>query len=310
MYSTFSNRWNGISAIDGTTVISFDNYGANNDVGLYAEAATIMKYGTQPGGTTNEIAFDGGQILSSRLAERDEDAVAGNLAEFDADGNPIDSGIASNTVPIKTTQNLTFYVNPATGSDENDGSSGSPFATIAKAVSLIPQVVNHTVTINLADGSYSEGITLKGYIGGGLLVVEGNTTNPENVVLSGMVYITQNQARIQINGLKTTITGTHGIYANSNSGQLYINYFQCVTADASYSGVYAAYCPSVFIQNSTISGRKWGIFAANCSRIFSNTNGGTGNSIGLVANNSTIMKNSTQPGGTTAESTGQGGVIR
>ena len=246
-----------------------------------------------------------------KLLVEDSDAVENNLAKFDSSGNPVDSGIASNTVPIATTQNLTFYVNPSTGNDNNNGSSGSPFKTIAKAVSMIPQIVNHDVTINLADGSYSEGITLTGYVGRGSIKVVGNVTNPENVVFSGGVTITQNHARIQINGLKTTITGTLGIYANSNSGQLYIKYFQCVTADANYAGIYIVFSPSVLIQNSTISNRKYGILATSCSRVFSYLNSGTDNTTGLYVQNATIMKyNSTQPGGTTGESTSSGGVIR
>ena len=213
-----------------------------------------------------------------------------------------------------TTADLNFYVNPATGNDNNNGSNGSPFKTIAKAVSMIPKIVYHNVTINLADGSYSEGITLSGYMGKGLVYVLGNITNPENVVLSGQVIVQYCSCRVQVWGMETTWVGgsTHssafvGYY---NPGYIY---FRCLIADAVDAGNYGIYllaCPTVLVYNSTFSNKLYGMRANSCSRVFSNANVGTGNSVGLYASNATIMKNSTQPGGTTSETENQGGVIR
>ena len=213
-----------------------------------------------------------------------------------------------------TTQNLIFYVNASTGSDENDGSSGSPFATIAKAVSLIPQIVNHTVTINLADGNYSEGITLSGYVGKGQVNVLGNDSNPENVVLSGQVVVQHCSCWVQVFGLKTTWVGgsTHSsaFYCQYNPGLIHFRYLIADAVDANNYGVHLLACPAVMVSNSTFSNKLYGMRANYCSRVFSNVNAGTGNSVGLYASNATIMKNLTQPGGTTAETEVQGGVIR
>ncbi len=245
-----------------------------------------------------------------KLLVEDPDAVEGNLAKFDANGNPVDSGIASNTVPIATTADLTFYVNPSTGSDENPGTSGSPFKTIAKAISLIPKIVNHNVTINLANGSYSEGITLSGYVGSGSIIITGNTSNPENVVLSGQIKIETSAAYHYLLGLKTTYTGGAGIYCIRVYGTARFAYIICDTTSNDYAGFEILYSPVVLIASSTISNRKQGIYGNNDSHIYSAANGGSNNTVGLQVLASVIMKGSTQPSGTTAESIINGGVIR
>lgn len=242
-------------------------------------------------------------------ALKDSDATEGNLAKFDSSGNPIDSGIASNTVPIKTTQNLTFYVNSATGSDENDGSSGSPFKTIAKAISLIPQIVNHDVAINLADGSYSEGITLSGYVGKGIISVKGNTTTPSNVVLSGQILLQGCHTRYTaLSGLKTTYTASHAVYVTS----CFSANLNKIVAIESASGAGVAYEYSIgTVQESTFSNRTYGIFCTSKSIIYSYNNDGESNTYGLYCNQAaTIGKGVTQPSGTTGEYATLGGVIR
>jgi hypothetical protein len=90
------------------------------------------------------------------------------------------------------TANRTYYV-ATTGNDANNGLTvGTPFLTIQKAVDTALQTLDagpYTVTIQLADGTYSEEVV----IGGPLLrgtsewdnqfIIKGNTANPENVIL-------------------------------------------------------------------------------------------------------------------------------
>lgn len=55
----------------------------------------------------------------------------------------------------ETTAPITYYVNGSSGNDANDGlTSGSAFATIQHAISLIPRVIRHLVTVNVASGNY------------------------------------------------------------------------------------------------------------------------------------------------------------
>jgi hypothetical protein len=245
-----------------------------------------------------------------KLLVEDSDAVEGNLAKFDSSGNPVDSGIASNTVPIATTQNLTFYVNPSTGNDDNNGSSGSPFKTIAKAVSMIPRIVNHDVKIYLADGNYSEGITLTGYVGCGKIFILGNGDYPENVVIAGGIYAAGcSVGYIGLYAMETTNTGDYGIYLAYCSSYFTIAYVLCDTTDANYEGLYAIGCQTVEIKSSTFSNRWTGISAINGTTVISADNDGANNNVGLYAEAATIIKLGPQPGGTTNESASYGGQI-
>lgn len=86
------------------------------------------------------------------------------------------------------TANRTYYVDTS-GSDSNDGlSSGAgAFATLQKAWDVISSLdlSIYSVTVQVADGSYS-GFTIdKAPVGGTRVTFEGNTSTPTNVVLSG-----------------------------------------------------------------------------------------------------------------------------
>lgn len=89
----------------------------------------------------------------------------------------------------RLTANRTYYVNASTGSDANDGlTSGAAFQTIGKAYSVIVSsldVAGCTVTIQLADGVYTSGLTINSpWTGGGAVTVQGNASTPSNVHVS------------------------------------------------------------------------------------------------------------------------------
>jgi len=221
----------------------------------------------------------------------------------------IGTWLRGDTVPKSTTANLTFYVNPSTGNDNNNGSSGSPFKTIAKAISLIPQIVNHAVEINLADGNYSEGITLSGYVGIGSIVVTGNTSTPANVELASGIKVTNCSCSIIIQGMETTITSTNAVQAD-NSTKVILYYIVAEGTTGTYVGISAIHA-LVYARYCTVSNKFYGIYANICSVVHSRDNGGTGNGTGLYAfGGATIGKHNTQPGGITAEVVLGGGEIR
>jgi hypothetical protein len=94
--------------------------------------------------------------------------------------------------PIYLQVNLDYYVNGSTGSDSNDGLAATvsgghgPFATIQKAVNQIPvyNLNGHTITIHVADGTYSP-IILQPMNGSGGITITGNTATPANCTISG-----------------------------------------------------------------------------------------------------------------------------
>lgn len=83
----------------------------------------------------------------------------------------------------------THYVR-TDGSDSNDGlanTSGGAFLTIQKAVDVISDTLDmgiYTVTVQCDDATRTSGVTFKRYIGSEAPVILGNTTTPENCVVS------------------------------------------------------------------------------------------------------------------------------
>lgn len=54
---------------------------------------------------------------------------------------------------IRTTQELDIYVRAVDGDDSNPGTQAAPLATIAKAIEMIPLIVDHTIRIHIGNNS-------------------------------------------------------------------------------------------------------------------------------------------------------------
>lgn len=212
---------------------------------------------------------------------------------------------------ISTTAILVYYVNVATGSDLNTGlSSGAAFATIVKAISMIPQIVNHTVTINVAAGDYSaEGlIGISGFVGkSSSFSVVGDTVVSTSYIIS-RILVSRCSIPITVRGFNYNSTAAGSITVSSCAYAVID--FCNVVATVAAIGVTVTNGSTAVVSNSTISNKSIAIQSDN-SRVYSNTNGGSSNTTGLSATSAGVIgKNSTQPSGTTAESTSGGGVIR
>lgn len=124
----------------------------------------------------------------------------------------------------------TYYVR-TDGSDSNNGlanTSGGAFLTVQKAVDTIIGTLDlggQTVTISVADGTYSGAIIVNSRtVGGGLILIVGNTTTPGNVLFnygSGNIVTVDNGATLQINGCKFTAANGNAVIVN-NKATLYI----------------------------------------------------------------------------------------
>lgn len=108
------------------------------------------------------------------------------------------------------TANRTYYVR-TDGSDSNTGlvnNSGGAFLTIQKAVNVVLgtlDIVTYSVTIQVADGTYTGTIVAASPpIGSGSVTISGNLTTPANVLLNvtGICINAQNGGRIGIKGVK------------------------------------------------------------------------------------------------------------
>lgn len=126
--------------------------------------------------------------------------------------------------------NKTFYV-ATTGNDTTgDGSVGNPWLTIQHAVD---QVVRYdyenlyTATINVADGTYNEGVGVRclvkpyRYLYGNGVSIIGNTTTPANVVVNGTGDVFDiSDGGWTIRGMTITSTGTGGSVWVSNGAEV------------------------------------------------------------------------------------------
>ncbi|MFA5899033.1 MAG: DUF2793 domain-containing protein [Hyphomicrobium sp.] len=122
------------------------------------------------------------------------------------------------------TANRTYYVR-TNGSDSNDGlanTSGGAFLTLQKAYDVIAATLDlagHTVTVQIADGTYTAGLTIaQPWSGGGAVTFTGNAGTPSNVVVNPTAATCYNTlcplpgVLTIANQKLTTTTSGHGIY--------------------------------------------------------------------------------------------------
>ncbi|MFT9848523.1 hypothetical protein [Aneurinibacillus sp. REN35] len=212
-----------------------------------------------------------------------------------------------NARPIMSTQDSTFYVDSTIGNDSNDGkTAATPFKTIAMAVSKIPQIANHTFTIAIAAGTYNEDVTLQGFYGKGLILINGSSTADNSRSIKS---ITKNNCGVPVitTGLYATKADGIGFTANRC---VHAVFAKCkIDVAASQNGI-SLFASNGIIQNCSISNRSNAI-TATISTVSSDTNTGSGNSVGLyAAQGATIGKSGTQPSATAAEQVYGGGQIR
>lgn len=210
--------------------------------------------------------------------------------------------------------NIALYV-ATTGSDTaGDGSSAKPYKTIQNALETLPKDLgSRTVTVNVADGTYEEGVNVVGFISGRLIIQSKDHATVINTLCN--VY------RIQmINCLAgVTIQGLN-LYAPSGAG---IDIY-----DSRSVSVFRVSCTSInnvnaaiYVENSIahineciLSNHAYGIVVGAGSRAVCSGNTGINNTTGvrstfggvahLVGNNllplsqafggSTIYENGTQ----------------
>lgn len=101
-------------------------------------------------------------------------------------------------------ENKTIYIDVNNGSDTNDGTQGKPFKTIAYAFSTLPKLINATLTVNLANGTYPlNGFTITGFSGTGGISIVGTSAETTGTILTEPLLIQNNTLRnIYINKIR------------------------------------------------------------------------------------------------------------
>lgn len=128
----------------------------------------------------------------------------------------------------KLAANRNYYVR-TDGSDSNTGlanTSGGAFLTIQKAIDVILGSLDlniYDVSVNIASGTYSGAISVAApVVGSGRIILNGDTTTPSNVSLTGGISVVGGGSRLEIQGLKISSSSSSGTVAARNGGYLKI----------------------------------------------------------------------------------------
>jgi hypothetical protein len=182
----------------------------------------------------------------------------------------------------KLTAAVTYYVR-TDGSNSNNGlsnSAGGAFLTIQKAIDVLASVNlnQQTVTIRVADGTYTGGVSINtAFINppNTGVIVEGNTTTPSNVLLNltnANGFTVTNGAILTVRGFKIQIaTSGSGFYVNQR-GVIYWSSIDFGTVPSFHMDVFQdGFAQSV--GNYSISGGAVGhMHAMQGGKILNNLN--------------------------------------
>ena len=129
--------------------------------------------------------------------------------------------------------NTTFYVNPSTGNDSNNGlSSGTPWLTLQHAVAVLLKSYDmggYTATVSCAHGTYTAGVYVSQPFVGGRVQFVGDNVTASNCLVSvsstanGGIFEVISGAILTVTGFKLTSSqaGLNGILA-VEGGQVYM----------------------------------------------------------------------------------------
>ena len=208
-----------------------------------------------------------------------------------------------------TTADMTLYVR-TDGNDANDGSANDAahaLKTIQAAINKIPQVVNHTVTVNVAAGTYAEDVYVRGFSGKSAININGNVSAIASAHFINSITVAGCAIHVNVTGLKALTTTAHGFtYVRSFGGGL-----TYCAADVSAMGVYGCMVArsTVQVDQCSFSNRGVAEIAGIGGVIYSSNNTGAGNNVGLKTEQGGIIKKlGTQPWATVLED-GTGGLI-
>lgn len=174
-----------------------------------------------------------------------------------------DVTVPSTTGRILLTANTSYYVS-TTGNDSHAGTSGSPWLTLQHAINYVLANIDlggFTLTINVANGTYSAGVVLAApFVGGGSVVLQGNISVPSSCIISTTssdCINLINNAVLSVGGFKMT-TATSGNCFSASYGAI-INQINPVEFGAVASGagnhIVSAYGAKInMAANYTISG--------------------------------------------------------
>lgn len=178
--------------------------------------------------------------------------------------------------------NVTLHVTTAGNDTTGNGTNGTPYRTINKALSTLPKNLNgKTVIINVGAGTYSENVTVKDFFGG-TITINGNVG--ASVTVTG---ITIENANVLTDGINITV-GSGGIFIGTNG--LLFSAVSNITVSGATNGVTLRYggrlevSTTLTINNAT-GNALWVQYNSSASV---NILAGSGNNVGINILSSTV----------------------
>lgn len=249
-----------------------------SDKGLLVQGGTIHKLGNQPE-AIHAIDNEHGEIIAP--------------------------------IVIGTTQNITYYVNGASGDDSNSGMQASPFKTIMKAINVLPKQINHNMNIIIkGDYNYGEIVSVFNFSGTGNITIIGDETSSTKPIIERLRNDFCNISNISYQNIDATGFDGVGFYT---SHCFNISYNSCECTEENI------YYPAFMVENSNVrieyclaANRTFGLNVFGGSNVYSASwveNTSELNNVGLRVLDGIIYKSGTQPLGITSEQMLNGGLI-
>ena len=212
----------------------------------------------------------------------------------------------SNSAMSQTTATLTYYVDSVNGNDDNDGlTSVTAFKTIQKSINELPKIINHRVSIQIAQGTYNESITIEGFIG-----TEGININSNNSIINVNGFL--------IRSCECNITIASVTFSGTTSNKIDFRACKSILVnncrDETNAAIFAIInnCDYAVFTNNFISNKtNTAISANNASNVIVTNINGENNTVAFTSSNlSRIFKNTgINITATTLEVTSVGGQV-
>lgn len=207
--SLFNNAGNGhqlkinkANAGDSATCLFQNNWSGRAEIGLSGDDDLHFK-----------VSADGGTWFEAMIVDR-----ASGIVSFPSGG-----------VRDLLQSDRTYFVDAGAGNDTNDGlTSGTAFATIQHAIDVCSAIDGngHTLTIQLADGTYSGNLAFERPLAGGeRLKIQGNAVSPQNTVITAAVGATttwKGHVKAELRDVQLENSGSTTLIDLSEKADLYI----------------------------------------------------------------------------------------
>lgn len=175
-------------------------------------------------------------------------------------------------------ENTTYYVNATSGSDTTgDGSSSAPYATLQKAISVVPKNLNGYQATVILSGTFDvSGYTFYGHSNGQCVIKANNVGEATLQIQNGSAFSIRSAQDMQLMNLKVQGTNKTGYFYFYNS---HVDVFSCTFEELNY-GLYPFEGASIGVRSCTFNNCYCALQASYGSTIGVYGATGSGNGVG------------------------------